>query len=366
MNVGEHSFLQFFDQSLAAQLIAQTEERTFQDQEMIFEEGACSNHIFLILEGTVELIKRDSANNIQIIAYCTENDYFGEFGILDGEPRSAGARAVGKVKTATISRQSVLSLLNISPGESIIKLASHIINIIRENNQRYVEERLRRERMTMVGEMANAIIHDFKNPFTVIRMAAFSIDGKYNDPDTKKLCKLIDEQIERMRVMADEVLDFSRGRARLNMKIIDMNDLLQRFEKLVGEYLRASLIDYVFTGVSKVIMADDDKLLRVLQNLVTNATEAFVGKPGKITIEIHDKGETVLLEVKDNGPGIPPEIKSRIYDPFVTHGKEKGLGLGMAITKNIIESHHGVIDFDSEPGRGTTFRITLPYRQPSV
>ena len=105
---------------------------------------------------------------------------------------------------------------------------------------------------------------------------------------------------------------------------------------------------------------DPDRLLRVLQNLVTNAREALGQKPGGlITVAARPEKNQCIITVSDNGPGVPAEVRSTLFEPFVSHGKTGGTGLGLAIAKAVIAAHRGAIDFKSTRA-GTTFTIQLP------
>ncbi len=108
-------------------------------------------------------------------------------------------------------------------------------------------------------------------------------------------------------------------------------------------------------------MVDTVRLQRLLQNLVTNAVEAVTGRPGAcIELRAWAEGSDFYLEVYDNGPGIPDAVKARIFEPFFTHGKKGGTGLGMAIVQNVVMAHHGTIALETGPEQGTRFLIKLP------
>ena len=105
------------------------------------------------------------------------------------------------------------------------------------------------------------------------------------------------------------------------------------------------------------------RLQRVLQNLVTNAVQALQVTPKPhIRVRAWVKDSTFYLTVKDNGPGIPAAIQSQLFEPFVTFGKKEGIGLGMAIVRNIVTAHGGTITFETGPKQGTAFLISLPQK----
>jgi signal transduction histidine kinase len=109
------------------------------------------------------------------------------------------------------------------------------------------------------------------------------------------------------------------------------------------------------------IEVDSMRLQRVLQNLVSNAVQALNSKPGgRIDVRAWVRDSILYLSVRDNGPGIPAEIRDRIFDPFVTHGKKGGTGLGLAIVNNVVAAHRGKITFETQAGQGTEFLIRLP------
>lgn len=107
------------------------------------------------------------------------------------------------------------------------------------------------------------------------------------------------------------------------------------------------------------ITVDKERLLRAIGNLVNNAADAITGN-GKISVAIYEQDSTVLFSVHDNGKGIPAEIHETLFEPFVTHGKKKGTGLGLASVKRLVELHNGTISFTSGAGVGTEFIVAIP------
>jgi signal transduction histidine kinase len=357
-------FLELFGTELAEMLAASAQLIEAKDGLVLFHEGDPADSIYLVLQGSVRLTKKDSTGKEQFLTIAKENDFFGEFGVLDGLPRSAGAITAGhETVLARIPSEAVKKVCNQAGSEGPLKLALHIIRKLRESNERYVEERVRKERMTLLGEMAGTIIHDLRNPFAVIQMATYMIRQKATDPVTMENCDFVEAQIMRLQTMVEEILEFSRGKAPLRKVPINLNTVLASLSRLNNAYL-AQGIKLTIIPLSKVIEADETKLTRVLQNLVCNAVEAFAGKQGTITVEAKDLGDFALITVADNGPGIPDEFRARMFEPFSTTGKAKGTGLGMAIAKSIIEAHGGQLACESTVGQGTTFSIQIPVKGP--
>ncbi len=362
--VRAHSFLALFSEEQAQQLAQAAEVRTYRDGERIFFEGDVADSLYLVLEGSVRLTKKDPAGNEQLLAVVGAHDYFGEFGVLDGHARSTGGlAAVSGTTLARLPQKLVSQAFNAAGAEGMMKIALHIIRKIRETNELVVTERLRKERMTLVGEMAEMIIHDLRNPFTVIQICVDMLRGEVPPPALEK-CDLIDAQLQRSKEMVEELLEFSRGSTQLTRRPVDAAHLLAEFEKLFRDYLALSHVELTLKPVSRVIEVDASRMVRVLQNLVNNSIEAFDGRPGKIVIACQERDRVLLITVSDNGPGIPPEKQAAMFEPFGTLGKKQGFGLGMAIAKSIVTAHGGHLSAASKPGKGTRFVIELPLDAP--
>jgi len=354
-----HPFLAFFDENSARSLSKSAEIRSYREGDRIFSEGETADSMYLVLAGSVRLTKKDPAGKDQLLAVVAHDDYFGEFGVLDGNPRSAGAlAAVQDTVLARMPRERVLQVFS-SSGQGMLKVALQIIRKVRDTNELYVKEHVRKERMTLVGEMANTIIHDLRNPFTVIQLCTHML-RKEVGPESIEKCGLIEAQLDRAQNMVEELLDFSRGQPTLNKNPVNVSELLSQFESLFHDYLAMAHVELSVSPVSLVIDVDTNKILRVLQNLVNNAVDAFADKGGKISIVCEDKGNKVVIAVADNGPGIPEAMHAIMFEPFATLGKKKGIGLGMAIAKSITVAHGGDLNFETKAGKGTTFFIELP------
>ena len=358
-----HPFLAFFDEKLAHSLSESAETRSYREGERIFSDGEPVDSMYLVLAGSVRLTKKDPSGKEQLLAVVAHDDFFGEFGVLDGNPRSAGAvAAVQDTVLARMPRERVLQVFN-SSGQGMLKVALQIIRKVRDTNELYVKEHVRKERMTLVGEMANTIIHDLRNPFTVIQLCTQMLREEIR-PESLEECELIEAQLERAQSMVEELLEFARGRPTLTKRPVNVGEIFSHFESLFRDYLAKSQIALTMKPISVVVDVDINKMIRVLQNLVNNAVDALAGKGGKISIGCEDKGNRVVITIADDGPGIPEAMHAIMFEPFATLGKKKGIGLGMAIAKSITVAHGGDLKFETRPGQGTTFFITLPVGAP--
>ena len=360
MDVRSHRFISHFPAPQGARLANEVRLVRFPHQAVIFQEGSASNCVYLVLHGRVALTKKSPAGTPQTIAYKGPDDYFGELGVLDGSTRSTAAIADGPVQLGRLAQKPFLQLLSQSSWHTVLRLFSHISEDLRATNARFVSEVVRKEKITLVGEMANSMVHDFRGPFSTIKLATELLAKHDRKAETQELCAMILRQVTRLGGMVEEVLDFARGETRLRIKLTPLSDVFSQVEENNIVPLGRAGVKLRIKPTRLQLPLDPDRFLRVLQNLVTNAREALGQKPnGLITVGAHRAKDQCVITVSDNGPGIPREVRSTLFEPFVSHGKTGGTGLGLAIAKAVIAAHRGAIDFKSSRA-GTTFTIQLP------
>lgn len=361
MKLEEHPFFTESDAEDVNRLIERTEVFHYNAGVRIFEEGTASDGLYLVLDGVVEFTKSMPDGPERSISFCKEGGFFGELGLFTGAARALSAVARTDLQIAMLKRDSLIDFIKNTPGP-IEKILGSIVRHLHHTTKHYVDDMLQKEKMTVVGNMVNTIIHDFKNPFTLISLSAEMLRSMHPDERTKKLCNNIDAQVKRMVAMANEISEFSRGgQQQLDLHDVELCELLKTFKELNDPYFARDNVKFEIETEPVVVRAEDAKLLRVLQNLVGNALEALADRvDGRISISISDFGDFGRIAVSDNAGGIPDSIQENLFDPFVTFGKTHGTGLGTAIVKSIVEAHQGSITFDSVKGKGTTFTVLLP------
>lgn len=221
------------------------------------------------------------------------------------------------------------------------------------------------EKMALVGKLAAGMAHSIRNPFTSVKMRLFSLGRSQNMAETQKDdINVISEEIKHIDTIVQNFLEFSRP-PKLKMQRISPSVVVDLALQLLVHRLKSYdvTVDVVRDKPLSEISADPEQLKEVLVNLIVNACEAMV-RGGVITIKEEEAtdthiGRAVILEISDNGPGIPESLISKVMEPFFTT-KEEGTGLGLSIVARIIEEHNGLIDIKSKEGEGTTFIITLP------
>ena len=227
------------------------------------------------------------------------------------------------------------------------------------------DELIRKERLSVVGQMASAVVHDLRNPMSIIGMSVDllqRIGGGQNDQILKSY-ERIRFTLDRMNRMMQDLLDFSGGESRLNVRDCKVDD----FVRDVGESVRPLLEQKGIRFLVKnqclgMARFDSDLLHRGLLNIINNAEDA-TPPGGEVVFWSFCVDNLLLFQIQDSGDGIPDEVRDKLFELFVSYGKVRGTGLGLAVTKKIVEQHSGGITYESERGRGTAFTIWIPLPQ---
>ena len=234
-----------------------------------------------------------------------------------------------------------------------------------------LEERERlRDRLAAVGEMAAAIAHEVKNPLAGIEVMAGLLRRKTPDaPETQTVLTDIINEAKMANAIVQEVLEFVRP-IRLQVEHTAVAGAVQAAVQLADTKARRGGI-HVEVNVPQglpLINGDQHQLTQLFTNLLINAYEAMNGtgrvRFGARTVHVEDGmdgREAVLVELADDGPGMPQDVADRVFSPFFTT-KPQGSGLGLSIVRKIVDAHDGSIDLETAPGRGTVIRVTLPVR----
>jgi len=223
---------------------------------------------------------------------------------------------------------------------------------------------LRSERLATIGQMAGSIIHDLRNPLATISTAADVLSRDGLPPERRRA--LIESQLrasQRMREMLKELLEFSRGSYELKLERHSLAELVERAIKEVSAAAdRSGVTVDSHVPADLFVQADAERMRRAFENLLVNAIQAMP-KGGAITVRADAermRRARVRVDVIDTGPGVPAQIRERLFEPFVSHGKLGGTGLGLAIAQRIVEAHGGSIGLESTAGQGADFYLELP------
>jgi signal transduction histidine kinase len=247
-------------------------------------------------------------------------------------------------------------LLSALAGRAALALENHV----------YQRELIASERMAALGTMAGMLAHDFRGPMTVIRgYAETMLDDDASPQDVRQRAEIIMRMVDRLERMTAEILDFSRGAGRLVRRVVALATLLEElaagFEQELPGLQVVRRFEVAF-GISATL--DVDKLRRALANIAANARDAMGGQGRLHFAAALIEGPRLLLELADEGPGVPEDLRESLFDPFVTRGKKGGTGLGLAVSRRFVEDHGGTLEL-TPGGPGARFAIVLPLQPPT-
>ncbi len=256
------------------------------------------------------------------------------------------------------------------PGEARLVSVIASRSALALENHFYQKELITSERMAALGTMASMLAHDFRGPMTVIRgYAETLLEVAAPVEEVRARASLIVEAVDRLERMTAETLDFARGGGRLVRRTVSLPVFLTELARSLSSELPGVEVVRDFNVPSAATASlDVDKLRRVLSNIAANARDAM-GGAGRIhlsarTIPDARDGELLELVLADEGPGVAPEVRERLFQPFASFGKRKGTGLGLAVARRFVEDHGGTLELAAPaPGvTGARFRIALPLR----
>ena len=230
---------------------------------------------------------------------------------------------------------------------------------------------IRNEKLAAIGQLAGAVAHDLRNPLAAIRNAWYFVNRKISvvehlktEPRFAQMSGLIDSELLRCGKIIGDLLDFARAREPFRVPC-PVDELLQSAVSVVVKPHGATIevLEEVPAGMPTPYL-DSDHFRQLLVNLLQNAVEAVDPVKGRVVARARADGSWLVLEVADNGKGIPPEVRKRLFEPLFTT-KTRGTGLGLAISEGVVRRHGGTIICDSAPGKGTTFIVRVPFGEPS-
>jgi signal transduction histidine kinase len=221
------------------------------------------------------------------------------------------------------------------------------------------------ERLAALGRVAAAVGHELRNPLGVLTNSLFLVRSRLDRTgglpaeDAERIGRHLDtaeREIGAAVVIVESLLDFAREREPATAPV-DLDELVQESLSVAPPPAGVEIVRDGLEGLPP-LMADRGQLRQVLLNLITNAYEAM-SEEGVLRIEATANGEEIEIRVSDTGPGMDEETAKRVFEPFFTQ-KAKGIGLGLAVSKRIVEAHGGSITGEGAPGGGATFTLTMP------
>jgi signal transduction histidine kinase len=320
------------------------------------------------------------------------------------------AARLGELEALVANRTKQLELALQRLEEDIRKREAAEAELTRRNNEltelnvrlsMAQEQLMQSEKLASIGQLAAGVAHEINNPIGYVfsnfetlgtyiaRMLSMleayqqaeasiadsavrekmqsmreEMDMEFLVEDIPLMMAESREGITRVRKIVQDLKDFSRVDANQEWQWADLHAGIDSTLNIVSNEVKYKADVVKQYGDIPEIECQPSHINQVIMNIVVNGAHAISGERGVITIRTGREGEQVWIEIADTGVGIPKEIQSRIFDPFFTTKQiGSGTGLGLSLSYGIIQKHNGQIEVHSEPGQGTTFRITLPIRQ---
>ncbi len=300
-------------------------------------------------------------------------------GSLDRYPQFRGRRSNGDIAESLIApiafRGEALGTISVSRKSEgsfepdalgFLVSASEIVAaaVHRRRVERLQEHQ---DRLALLGQLAASVFHELNNPITIVSVTLGEVQEMLKAPDVPPGLKAAMEPLmadalegtKRMAALTASLRSTSR-KAGNATQLVDLNTVLRRAEVVVHPQFkhRAELV--VEQGSLPTVSVDPGRMLQVLINLLMNALQA-VGKNGRVVLRSRTEGGFAVVDVEDNGPGVPREIAAKIFEPFFTTKPEgEGTGIGLSISRQIVAEHGGELTFTTERGQGTCFHVRLP------
>jgi signal transduction histidine kinase len=366
------------------QFLAECREERFGPDWLVFREGDAPDRFYVLLEGEVQIWKSYGTPDADILAVRGPGASFGEMSLIDELPRSATVKTLTAVRLLSLEKPHFRKVMESKPPVAmlIMKTVSQMVRLsndsfqyeLMEKNhalakaydelQRAHSDLIRAERLSTLGKFSSLIIHDLRNPLSVIRAYAEVLTLPGDAESQSAMASKLLGETDRLNRMVGELLDYSRGNIRLNLGPVKLDDLFARLKEQFERGAGRITLNFENT-VPDYLLLDSDRVYRVLANLADNARKAM-RRGGELTIYSCVSDDRAVIEVADTGEGMDEETRARLFEPFFSASGAGGTGLGMLVVQNVVEAHGGSIDVASEKGVGTTVKVSFPLRMEMV
>jgi signal transduction histidine kinase len=218
------------------------------------------------------------------------------------------------------------------------------------------------QRLSAISRLSGGVAHEIKNPLNAILLRLDLLKVRLGDGDeevTQEL-SILSKEVLRLNRVVTTFLDFTRP-VEVHFENVDLAALVREVTELIRPQATFARITVHCTTPTEpaAMRGDPDLLKQAILNLVTNAVEAMSATGGELRVAVLRDASNWVLEIGDTGPGIPPELRDKVFQLYFT-SKEKGSGIGLAMTYRAAQLHNGTVHFSSEVGKGTTFRMEFP------
>jgi len=249
-------------------------------------------------------------------------------------------------------------------GAEEIRELSRAFERMRIQLRRTQRELLDSERLATIGRMASSISHDLRHYLSAMYAnAEFMSDGNISQSEREELMVEVQMAVQGMTDLLESLLLFTQTGRALHPEFESIALMIQRAVSMVRSHPASRDVKVTLNGLSSIeAWVDSRKLGRAVYNLILNACQAAKrGKgPPRVTLSLYEDEQSIGIRVADNGPGVPASLRQKIFLPFVSEGRESGIGLGLTLAQQIAQEHGGRVDLDETSEGETVFTINLP------
>ncbi len=374
----EKKYRSLFDNLIISTTIATLDGKTLMASHGFEELTGYSKEEFIAFKDISEMYV-ERAQQKQLMALLRKDGKVRDFEVALKRKDGTVYEALMNLDFMELAREQVVltSMLDITERKKAEEALREAYTRLKEMQDQLIQA----EKLTAIGQLASGVAHEVRNPLGIILQGVNYLERRLSsqEEDILDTLKTLKDGIHRANNIVNSMLDFSKD-TNLALTAEDIGPILESSLTLVKTRLKFEHIDMTIEIKKDIpkVLADKNKLEQVFINLLLNAAQAMPDG-GKLVIRIFDKkleeirngvgrrvqdyfrlGEKVLLvEIEDTGIGIPEESLKRIFDPFFTTKGQKGVGLGLSVTRNIINMHRGVIFAESKLGQGTKMTFIL-------
>ena len=352
--------------------------KTYPPDTVVCREDAVEFTFYMILEGDFEVTKIINNSEIRLLKSLTAGDFFGEMALIHNAPRAATVTAKTNVVVLELEKEGFNRVLKRSPSVAMA-MVSEISNRLRQNDQMAIEDlRMRASELADAyqklaeqdlarREFLSNVAHELRTPLMVASGYLHALQkGMLSGEQLDQTIDTIRRNVDQIATLTNDILFLQEIELVLpDFQPVNLMDVAETVMKKYEQKAEARKIKIKLRGDRNIpkVQGDPQSLERAVTALVDNALK-FSAPAGTVEIRISEQSGKVLLSVEDQGIGIDPEIRPRIFDRFFhleRHGDElySGLGIGLSITRQVIQQHKGTLEVESEPNRGSRFTISL-------
>ncbi len=361
------------------EIIVNSRIRTYPPETVICKEHALEYVFYMILEGEFEVTKTINNSEVRLLKSLNAGDFFGEMALIHNAPRAATVKSKTNVIVLEIDKDGFNRVLKHSPSVAMA-MVHEISRRLRQNDQMAIEDlRMRAaeladayqklaEQDLVRHEFLSSVAHELRTPLMVAGGYLHAIQkGMFSGSQLNATIETVVRNLDQITTLVNDLLFLQEMDLVLPefqpVNIIEVVNEAAAKNEAKAKSRQISLKVRGDRGINK-IRGDAQSLERAITALVDNAIK-FSPANSEVEIRYNEQGDHVRVSVEDHGIGISPEIRPRIFDRFFHIDRNenqffRGLGIGLSITRQVIQQHQGMIDLESEVGKGSKFTISLP------